>query len=116
MSVSNPPENGDALDSGDFGSSIPRPLHSTKSFRVLGDLILPSPSTCGLLQEHEELVVALRPHLDRMHARDLSSRANGRNKEASLTISQESPNPFRISSTLSNSSKLERSKSGKTWA
>lgn len=72
MSGPNPPENGDASNSGDFGSSIPRPLNNTKNFRVLGDLILPSPSTCGLLQEHEELVIALRPHLDRMHTRDLS--------------------------------------------
>lgn len=53
-------------------SSIPRPLNSTGNFRVLGDLILPPPSTCGLLKEHEELVLGLQPHLDRMHARDLS--------------------------------------------
>lgn len=76
MSVLNPPKNGDASDSDRFGSGIPKPLNNTKSFRILGDLILPSPSTCGLLQEHEELVISLRPHLDRMQARDLASKGN----------------------------------------
>ncbi|KAK5452774.1 hypothetical protein LTS15_006922 [Exophiala xenobiotica] len=57
----------------DSASRIPRLLNGNGNFRAFGDLILPSPSTCGLLKEHEELVLGLRPHLDRMDGRDLSN-------------------------------------------
>ncbi|KEF53300.1 uncharacterized protein A1O9_10748 [Exophiala aquamarina CBS 119918] len=63
----------------------PRLLKGTAKFRVLGDLILPPPSTCGLLTEHEELVLSLRPHLDGMDGRDLSSML-ARKKEGKLPI------------------------------
>lgn len=75
-------------------SSIPRPLNNTGNFRVLGDLILPHPSTCGLLKEHEELVLGLQPHLDRMHARDLSSKADPQEGRDIADIVSEIPKPI----------------------
>jgi hypothetical protein len=93
-------------------SSIPRPLNSTGNFRVLGDLILPSPSTCGLLKEHEELVLGLQPHLDRMHARDLSSKADPQEGRDIADIVSEIPKPIQ---TLKQAFEIFKVRETKIW-
>jgi hypothetical protein len=74
----------DTPDPGSTASSIPRPPTGTQNVRILGDLILPAPSTCGLDGELENMVTNLLPDVQVMNSRDLSSKAY--RKQANLDI------------------------------
>lgn len=53
---------------------LERPLHGTSPYHVLGDLILPSPTTCSLSEVHQKLAGSLVAHLQQLQGRDLSGK------------------------------------------
>jgi hypothetical protein len=57
-----------------FDHIIERPLQGITPYHVLGDLILPAPSTCGLDGAHQKLAFSLMLHLQQLQRRDLSSK------------------------------------------